>query len=431
MPPSNWLKRLFAVQRPEPPPPLEPGLTHVMQEHEDGTITRLHLRVERDGSGMLIANAAAAARLTPTGTLIVQGILDGDDEATILQRLQTNFEGATEAVMQADIDRVQVLIQQILEPGDTYPVFNLESGPFAPESAELIAPLQATVPLAEPERLVSLLDRLWEIGIPHVTFLMTEASQSADLIRAVERAEDLGMIAGVRGRPADLTPHLSELVMVGIDHVTVLYASHDAVTHDALLGAGDHAAATELFAWLETHGVCAVAEVPLVEATLETLEPTVRSLFELGADNIVFVAYATADPALTEDGAFFADAMPQVANRVEEVAHSTQARFIWAPPVARDPAMPLSAQIRLGPRCVGDVAMRVEPDGSVIPPRGRYRTAGNILEDDWSVIWHHEAFRTYRERVEAPSRCDICPDLLICVAGCPSDPRSWAVNVAI
>jgi radical SAM protein with 4Fe4S-binding SPASM domain len=93
--------------------------------------------------------------------------------------------------------------------------------------------------------------------------------------------------------------------------------------------------------------------------------------------------------------------------------------------------MPLQAQIRLGPRCVGDVAIRVEPDGSVIPPRGRYRTAGNILQDDWSAIWHHEAFRAYRERVEAPSRCDICPDLLICVAGCPSDPRSWAVNVAI
>jgi radical SAM protein with 4Fe4S-binding SPASM domain len=402
-----------------------------MQESEGGTITRLHLRVERDGSGMLIANAAAAARLTSTGTLIVQGLLDGDDEATILQQLQANFGGAKEAVMRADIERVQALVDQILEPGDTYPVFNLAADPFSPESAELIAPLQATVPLAEPERMVPLLDRLWTIGIPHVTFLMSDASQSADLVRAVERAEDLGMIAGVRGRPADLTPHLSELVMVGVDHVTVPYASDDAATHDALLGPGDHAAATDLFTWLETNGVCAVAEVPLVEATLEALEPTVFSLLELGADNIVFVAYATADPALTEDGAFFADAMPQVANRVEEVAHSAQARFIWAPPVARDPAMPLQAQIRLGPRCVGDVAIRVEPDGSVIPPRGRYRTAGNILQDDWSAIWHHEAFRAYRERVEAPSRCDICPDLLICVAGCPSDPRSWAVNVAI
>lgn len=430
MPPSNWFKRLFGVQRPEPPSALEPGLTHVMQESEDGTITRLHLRVEHDGSGMLIANAAAAAHLTPTGTLIVQGILDGNDEATILQRLKENFQGATEATMRADIERIQVLIEQILEPGDTYPVFNLDSGPFAPESVELIAPLQATVPLAEPERLVPLLDRLWNVGIPHATFLMTEASQSADLIRAVERAEDLGMIAGIRGRPADLTPHLSELIMVGVDHVTVPYASHDAATHDALLGSDDHAAATDLFAWLETNGICAVAEVPLVETTLETLEPTVISLLELGADNIIFVAYATADPALTEDGVFFTDAMPQVANRVEEVAHTTQARFIWAPPVVRIPEMLLSAQIRLGPRCVGDVTVRVEPDGSVIPPRGRYRTAGNILEDDWSAIWHHEAFRAYRERVEAPSRCDICPDLLICVAGCPSDPRTWAANVA-
>lgn len=428
MPLSNWLKRLFDVQRPEPPPPLEPGLTHVMQESEDGAITRFHLRVENDGSGMLIANATAAARLTPTGTLIVQGLLDGDDEATILQRLQANFEGATEATMRADIERVQALIEQILTPGDTYPVFNLVDDPFSPESAELIAPLQATVPLAEPEQLVPLLDRLWAVSIPHVTFLMSEASQGFALVRAVERAEDLGMIAGVRGRPVELAQHLSELVMVGVDHVTVPYASHDAATHAALLGAGDHAATTDLFAWLETNGVCAVAEVPLVEATLASLESTVISLLEMGADNIVFVAYVTTDPALSDHTAFFAEAMPQVANRVEEVAHSAQARFIWAPPMARDPALSLKAQIRQGPRCVGDVAVRVEPGGSVIPPRGRYHTAGNILEDEWDAIWQHEAFRAYRERVEAPDRCAICPDLLICAAGCPGDPRTWAVN---
>jgi len=399
-----------------------------MQESEDGTITRFHLRVENDGSGMRIANAAAAARLTPTGTLIVQGLLDFDDEATILQRLQANFAGATEAAMRADVERVQVLIEQIREPGDAYPVFNLVAEPFSPASAELIAPLQATVPLAEPEQTVPLLDRLWAVGIPHVTFLMSEPSQGAELVRAVERAEDLGMIVGVRGRPAELAPHLSELVMVGVDHVTVPYASHDAATHNALLGAGDHAAATDLFAWLESNGVCAVAEVPLVEATLERLEPTVIALLEMGADNIIFVAYATTDPALTEEGVFFTDAMPQVANRVEEVAHTAQARFLWAPPVGRDPELSLDAQIRLGPRCVGDVAVRVEPDGRVIPPRGRYGAAGNILEDEWDIIWHHETFRAYRERVEAPNRCEICPDLLICVAGCPGDPGTWAVS---
>ena len=428
MPPANWLKQLFNVRRAEPPPPLEPGLTHVMEEHADGTVTRFHLRVEADGSGLLIANAAAAAHLTTTGTLIAKGLLEGDDEATILQRLQAHFEGATETTMRADIERVQALIAQILAPGDAYPVFNLTSDPFSPRSAELIAPLQATLPLAEPERLLPLLDRLWAVGIPHVTFLMTDAAQDADLSRAVERAEDLGMIAGVRGRPADLAPHLSELVMVGVDHVTVPYASGDAATHDALLGPGDHAAAAELFAWLEANGVCAVAEVPLVEATLASLESTVISLLEMGADNIIFVAYATTDPALSEKDAFFANAMPQVANRVEEVAHSAQARFIWAPPVARDPELSLQAQMRRGPRSVGDVAVRLEPDGAVIPPRGPYHIAGNILTDAWPTIWRDAAFRTYRERVEAPHRCTICPDLLICASGCPGDPRSWAVN---
>ena len=58
-----------------------------------------------------------------------------------------------------------------MNPGDTYPVYNLEDAAVSPYAAQLIAPLQASVPLAEPEKLVPILDRLWEVGIPHVTLL--------------------------------------------------------------------------------------------------------------------------------------------------------------------------------------------------------------------------------------------------------------------
>jgi radical SAM protein with 4Fe4S-binding SPASM domain len=91
-----------------------------------------------------------------------------------------------------------------------------------------------------------------------------------------------------------------------------------------------------------------------------------------------------------------------------------------------NPALPLTQQVIAGPRCSGDVAVRVEPNGDVFPPRGPYVSAGNVLHEDWNSIWNNEVFRRYRERVEAPTRCDVCPELAICAADCPRDVRGWA-----
>ena len=425
---KDWLKRLFTFERPTSASPIEPGLYHAMKEAE-GMYTRFHLRVEGDGSGMLIANATAAAQLTPTGVVIVKGLLEGMSEPEILDALQRRFSGATDTMMRDDISRVQSLIQQIVAPGDTYPVFNLEDASVSPRSAQLIAPLQAAVPLAEPERLVPLIDRLWEVGIPHATFWVSPSPDAAALVRAVERAEDLGMIAGVRGRASDLAAGtlLQDLWQAGLDHATVLYTSDDAEIHDALCGEGDHAAALSVFDWLEAEQISAVAEVPLIPETMETLYDTIETLLARGADNLSFVAFAALDPASAEaHGVFNADAMVQVATTVEETADRNHARFMWNPPVEIDPALALADQVQAGPRCSGDVAVRVEPDRTVIPPRGPALSAGNLLNDVWDDIWNHEVFRMYRERVEAPTRCDICPGLTICATACPREPEGWA-----
>lgn len=429
---TDWFKRLFSFKKMPAEPMIQPGLYHAMQE-ADGMYTRFHLRVERDGTGMLIANATAAARLSPSGVVIAKGLLDGKDESTVLADLSARYSGATQAVMRADVEKINTLIQEIVTPSDTYPVFNLEDAALSPYAVQLIAPLQASVPLAPPEQLIPILDKLWEAGIPHVTLIAPEKPERSHLTRAIERAEDLGMIAGVRARASDLEDEtlLSDLSMAGVDHINIVYAAANADVHDTLLGEGDHNAATAVFKWLEENRICAVAEVPLVQATLDILDDTVDALMALGADNISFVAYATTDVEMAlREGIFSADAMTQVATTVEEAANEAQARFMWNPPVQRAPHMPLTKQIVNGPRCSGDVAVRIEADGTVIPPRGAYQSAGNVLQDSWDTIWNHDVFRIYRERVEAPTRCDICPGLVICAADCPREPEGWSQEKA-
>lgn len=425
---KDWLQPLFDRIRLREPVSTQPGMIHNLRETESG-ITRFHLRVERDGSGLLIANATALTRLSPSGVIIAKALLEGQKESDILKDLKATFRDASPEIMSAGIACVKQLLQQLTAPGDTYPVFNLDDAAVSPDAAELIAPLQAALPLAPHDKLRPLLERLWEVGIPHVTIFANPGFSSTDLIRAVERAEDLGMITGVRARASDLLTEglLDDLLVAGIDHVTFPYAMLSS-NHDALLGDGDHAAADGVLDWLEENAVCAAVEIPLIESTLADLEDTIRSLLDRGADNFSFVAYVTADPALVgqQDGALDADAMPQIAAIVEDIAHEVQARFVWEPPVERDPTQRLADQVLKGPRCAGDVAVRIETDGSVIAPRGPYRSAGNLLQDKWETIWNDDDFRRYRERVESPTRCGICPGLVICAADCPRNRKGWA-----
>ena len=294
------LKRLIEQLSPPPADPLArvgivPGLYHYMRE-SDGAFTRFHLRVDTSGAGLLVATATAAARLAPSGVIIAKGLLDGRDEQQIVEGLLAAFDGASAEVAAADIGRVHKIIATLDSPGDNYPVLNLADPSFTSQAFPLDKPLGADVPLAEPERLVPILDRLWDLGIPHVTIIAGENPETDALVRAVERAEDLGLIAGVRGRASDLAGGslVEDLAAAGLDHLDVLYLSAAAEVHDALAGQGDHANAAELFARAHDAEVCPVADVALVESTVPSIDATLERLAGAGIASAGFFALAAA-----------------------------------------------------------------------------------------------------------------------------------------
>jgi hypothetical protein len=411
--PSFW-RRLFTLRPPGPRSPIAPGIYHAMREH-DGQPIRYHLRVEPDGSGMLLANATAGARLSASGTLMAKGILDGASDATILRDIDLAFSGAPQDTVQRDLKRMHALFTRLVDPGDTYPIITYEDTAFSPYEARLIAPLQATLPLAEPAQMNKLLGRLWEVGVPHVTLLAPLDGAAAPLVQAVERAEDLGMIAGVRGMGSRLhsTELLRDLALAGVDYIMLPYASADAATHDDLYGTDDHAATTRAFATIQEYEVCPVAEVPLVAATVKMFDATLDTLHSHGVEQASLFAIAVARGSAPDQhsGALSAAALRQLASTIAETSYQRTVRTTWQPPMLRDPATPLGQQLQHGPRCMGDVAVRIEPDGAVIPASGAHQSAGNLLRDPWQRIWQHPAFRIYRERVPRPTDESGLPDL--------------------
>jgi hypothetical protein len=235
MSPKDLIQRLFQITIPKPPEPIEPGLYHWMRDG-DGMPTRFHLRVEPDGHGMLFANASAGARLSASGIVIAYSLLNDVPKEDISMEVKEKFTGVTSDTINRDIESVESLISTLSLPTHEFPILNFDDPALTPYESELIAPLHADVTLSEPEILLPLFDKIWQANIPHVTIILPiELDFEANhLLLAIERAEDLGMIAGMRTRASQLKDRrlVEELAVCGIDHVDVLLASSEQTIHE-------------------------------------------------------------------------------------------------------------------------------------------------------------------------------------------------------
>lgn len=390
--------------------------------------TRFHLRVDPDGGGLLMANAAEAAYLSPVGVRMVEGILDEREDEQIVEELVDEFSGAPEDQVKADLAVMHALIEELADPGDNYPITNLSGPEVSHWERSLGAPLRADVDQCDYGRFRDIVIRLWEAGVPHICIQTDQSCDPALLPQLVETVEDIGMICGVRAVAGWLSPDVIEAcAMGGFDHLDLLFAGATPDAHNALAGEGDYVAFEEAVLQCRGLGVALVAEVPLIDSTMAELEEIVDALHERDVSNVVGFAIACTDGDEDGDaaGALPARALPQIATTFFEMAEGGDVRFLWAPPVRYDPGRGLEALVREGPRTSGDVTVRVRQDGSVWPARGALN-AGNILTDSWRDIWAREAFTRYRERLKAPTRCPECPDLPICRADCPKDPAGWS-----
>lgn len=439
----SLFQRLFGFGQPTRPEGLAPGMYHARRAVGGGQYARYHLRVEEDGEGLLIVNASSVARLSPSGALMAHGLLHGEPESVVVERTRRALAGAPASTLEADVRAVNDLLDRLAAPDA--PTFNLADMAFAPNAARLIAPLTADIPAGPADAIKPLVEKLWAIGIPHGVFTVT--AETAPLaLRAVERASDTGLITGVRGRSTDLRAQVGQLAQAGVDHVTVYYASHDRQVHDDLYGRGDHEAAQDLIRACASLEVTPVAELPLTVATLRDLDETLADLNERGIVNVGVFALPGEDIAAANDGVtqssesahqatsqpdslsltLTPDSLAQAAAQLEDSAHRNWVTYVWYPPVRG--SGPLAARAQAGPRCSGDLAVRVELDGSVLPPRGPHEPAGNLLRDPWATIWGHPAFERYRQRLLAPTHCLTCPGLAICAADCPKAVEGFAVG---
>jgi radical SAM protein with 4Fe4S-binding SPASM domain len=399
-------------------------LRHFMREVGD-RVVRYHLRVDPDGSGIVIANASAAVRLSETGVFIAERLLQRRTPEDVAFEVKSTFAGVSHETAMTDVRRVRETIDAMGLPSSAFPLSTLDAPTGSLHRRVLSAPLAADLPVHGMGHAPEVLRRLWDLGVPQVTFVLPSGAATSHLAPLVEVAEDLGLIAGVRARATDIAKGgiLRELAQLGVDHVDVYWTGTMRELHDGFFGEGDHALAEDVFARCHALEVCPVAVVPLLDATMEVLDALGEALAAQRVEALV--AFAIAD----EEGAgqvLAQKQLPQLATTLEEISEHHDLNLVFAPPVERDPTLSLAAQVRDGLRTSGEACVRIEEDGSVLAPIGPPVSAGNILHDPWDAIWAHEAFAHWRTSVDEPPRCAECPGLALCDGGCPKDRATWA-----
>lgn len=418
-----------------------PGLYHFLRE-EEGEKTRLHLRLDPDGQGLLWVNASRVFHLNPTAAVMAYLALSQMDESRAVAVLTRNY-AISPAQAKQDYAQFFAQLAEIVRPDGACPICELELETTAPFTARPSAPYRMDLALtyrcnnncshcyngrsrAYPELDTAswkkILDRLWDLGIPHVVFTGGEPTLRPDLPELIAHAEHNGQIAGLNtnGRRLSDPAYLQTLVDAGLDHVQITYESHDPAIHDHLVAAAG--------AWQQTHAgiqnalathLYVMTNTTLLQENSRFLSTTLDALAKLGVPTVGLNALIYSGHGLTVGTGLHESALPPLLDIAREHTEAHHQRLIWYTPTEYCHFDPVQLDLGVKGCTAALYNMCIEPDGAVIPCQSYYQSIGNLLTDSWDSIWNHDLAVRLRERRNVPDGCRQCSLLPECGGGCP------------
>lgn len=364
--------------------PIKPGIYHYISPPDDPRNYRLHLRVEEDGSGILIVNAATVLHLNQTAAEYAYYFVHNTPAEEVAKKMSRRYHVNPEQALK-DYRDLGERILILVETPDLDPVTFLDFGRRTPYSGKISAPYRLDCALtyrlppgANPDfaptknvirelntaEWAQVLEKAWNVGIPQVVFTGGEPTLRDDLFSLVEHAEYLGMVSGVLTdglRLADAA-YLNRLLQTGLDHLMILLQPDNETVWRAIQNAiqGD---------------IFVVVHLTLKEADKDAYTKIIHNLADLGAPAVsLTLAHRDLEPTLR----FVAD---------DAAAHGL--RLIWDMPVPYSAFNPVSLEVPPDELVegAGRAWLYVEPDGDVLPAQGLETVLGNFLNDPWEKIW--------------------------------------------
>jgi len=422
--------------------PPKPGI-YKFDHQENGGKSRVHLRLEDNHSGVLVVNAARMIHLNPTAGLMAWQYLNKTPEIEAIKQLTTRFNISRKDAKQDYEKTTSKIALLISDDSNTCPVCDLGLESIAPFSSQLSAPYRMDLALTyrcnnncshcynarernypelNTERWKQIIDKLWDIGIPHLVFTGGEPTLRDDLAELVRYAEQKGFITGLNtnGRKLADPAFLQSLIDAGLDHVQITLESHIASVHDEMVLAKG--------AWEETvQGIKNVVNSKLYFMTNTTLlknnagDLNDHLLFteSLGIPTIGLNALIYSGRGNTVNTGLSETELPALLKIAIEHTNRSGQRLIWYTPTQYCHFDPTQLELGIKGCTAAYYNMCIEPDGQVIPCQSYYEPLGDLIDLTWHEIWNHPLAINLRERKSAPQACRHCDYFQECGGGCP------------
>lgn len=417
------------------------GLFHYRREDEHEKM-RLHLRIDPDGTGLLIANANRVVHLNPTAATMAYLHLEGYIPEDAAHLLHKKFKvSGTDA--QKDFLDFSLQLEELISSKSACPICELSLDTTAPFSTIPTAPYRMDLAVTyrcnndcshcynararnHPELSINewkkIIDNIWDRGIPHIVFTGGEPTLFRGLPELVAYAEEKGLITGLNtnGRKLAELSYLANLVDAGLDHVQITFESHNPDIHNLMVAAPG--------AWAETvEGLKNVLKTRLYAMTNTTLlshnSPTIQAtlyfLAELGVPTVGLNALIYAGKGEAVGSGLQEVELPGILESARKITQEHDQRLIWYTPTQYCHFNPLQLDLGIKGCTAALYNMCIEPNGDVIPCQSYYQSIGNLLKNQWSEIWEHPLAQQLRHRKDIPEGCRTCDFLLECGGGCP------------
>lgn len=419
----------------------EPGIYQYDRQDEDSH-SRMHLRVDADGSGLLLVNASRVVHLNPTAVQMTYLVLEKIQPNQAAQSITARFQVSNRHALE-DYIRIQEQIEQLILPDGACPIHDLDLQIEAPFSARPSAPYRMDLaltyrcnndclhcynarPRSYPEMDTAqwkrVIDKLWNLSIPHVVFTGGEPTLREDLPELIAYAQNKGQIAGINtnGRRLSDPAYVQKLVAAGLDHVQITLESHDPDIHDSMVARKG--------AWKQTVAgiqntvqskLYMMTNTTMLQANSPYMSKTLDFLADMGVPTVGLNALIYAGHGATVGTGLRESELPALLELARHKTEIHDQRLIWYTPTQYCNFDPMQLELGVKGCTAALYNMCIEPNGCVLPCQSYYHSLGNFLESDWEAIWNHELCIWLRERKYVQEKCRHCMLLPECGGGCP------------
>jgi hypothetical protein len=376
----SWIAERFTQVQ-----PLPAGAYHFQSPTNAEKPFRLHLRLQKNGSGILILNASTVLQLNATAAEYAFHLIKGTEPLEAAKAISARYRISKSQAL-ADFGDFMDRILTLARTTDLDPVSSLGFERVQPNSADLTAPLRLDCaltyrlpaggdPLNAPSKRVdrelttaeweAILDKAWAVGIPQIVFTGGEATLRDDLPELIARAEQNGQVAGLLtdGHKLADSDYLNRLLQTGLDHLMLVLPTNAEPNWQAL----QNALVADIF--LSVH----------LTVTPENLAGAPALMDKLHTAGVEAISLSVSDPALQEP-----------LSHLRDHAADINLRIVTDLPVPYSEAHPVALETAedAEPGGAGKTWLYIEPDGDVLPAQGLAdRILGNILRDDWNKIY--------------------------------------------